>query len=169
MGKQFEGMLLGKGLKFGLVISRFNEFFTRKLLEGAQDALVRHGVSEEDIEVAWVPGSFEVPLIALKLAQTRKYDAIICLAAVVRGDTPHFEYVTAEITKWRPVCRLPMVSSLPIPWSRLLNGQEPKQETRALMLRQALLKWLTSSNPLASHFRGTKITSPGFPDKHAPI
>jgi len=112
MGKQFEGMLLGKGLKFGLVISRFNEFFTRKLLEGAQDALVRHGVSEEDIEVAWVPGSFEVPLIALKLAQTRKYDAIICLAAVVRGDTPHFEYVTAEITKG--IAKVGLETGLPV-------------------------------------------------------
>ncbi len=99
MSKRFEGMLLGKGLKFGLVVSRFNEFFTRKLLEGAQDALVRHGVDEEDIEVAWTPGSFEIPLIALKLAQTSKYDAVICLAAIIRGGTPHHEYIANEITK----------------------------------------------------------------------
>ena len=99
MGKCFEGMLLGKGLKFGLVVSRFNEFFTKKLLEGAQDALLRHGVDEADIEVAWTPGSFEVPLIALKLAQTKKYDAVICLAAVIRGGTPHHEYIASEITK----------------------------------------------------------------------
>ncbi len=96
MGKVFEGALLGKGLKFGLVVSRFNEFITRKLLEGAQDALLRHGVSEDDIDVAWVPGSFEIPLVAQKLAETKRYDAIICLGAVIRGATPHFDYLAAE-------------------------------------------------------------------------
>ncbi len=99
MNKHFEGVLLGKGLKFGLVVSRFNEFITKKLLEGAQDALLRHGVNQEDIEVAWVPGSFEIPLIAKKLAQSKRYDAVICLGAVVRGGTPHFEYIAAEVTK----------------------------------------------------------------------
>ena len=99
MSKRFEGMLTGKGLKFGLVVSRFNEFFTQKLLEGAQDALLRHGVNEEDIDIAWTPGSFEIPLIAQKLAQSKKYDAVICLAAVIRGGTPHFEYISAEVTK----------------------------------------------------------------------
>jgi 6,7-dimethyl-8-ribityllumazine synthase len=99
MSKQYEGMLLGKGLKFGVVISRFNEFFSKKLLEGAQDALLRHGVNEEDIEVAWTPGSFEMPLIAQKLAQTKKYDAVLCLGAVIRGGTPHFDYIASEVTK----------------------------------------------------------------------
>jgi 6,7-dimethyl-8-ribityllumazine synthase len=99
MSKPIEGMLVGKGLKFGLVVARFNEFITQKLLDGAQDALVRHGVAPADIDVAWVPGSFEIPLIAKKLAQTKRYDAIICLGAVLRGDTPHFEYITAEVTK----------------------------------------------------------------------
>ena len=99
MNKITQGMLLGKGLKFGLVISRFNEFITKKLLEGAQDALLRHGVNQEDIEIAWVPGTFEIPLIAQKLAQTKKYDAVICLGAVVRGGTPHFEYIAAEVTR----------------------------------------------------------------------
>ena len=99
MKKHFEGVLLGKGLKFGLVVSRFNEFITEKLLEGAQDALLRHGVNQEDIEIAWVPGSFEIPLIAQKLAQTKRYDAVICLGAVVRGGTPHFEYIAAEVSK----------------------------------------------------------------------
>ena len=99
MGKNFEGMLLGEGLKFGLVVSRFNEFFSKKLLDGAQDALLRHGVKEEDIEVAWTPGSFEIPLIAQKLAQTKKYDAIICLGTVIRGDTPHFDYIAGEVAK----------------------------------------------------------------------
>ena len=99
MGKSFEGNLIGKGLKFGLVVSRFNEFFTKKLLDGAQDALRRHGVSEEDINVAWTPGSFEIPLVAQKMARSKQYDAVICLAAIVRGGTPHFEYISAEVTK----------------------------------------------------------------------
>ena len=112
MSKCFEGMLLGKGLKFGLVVSRFNDFFTKKLLDGAQDALLRHGVNEEDIEVTWVPGSFEIPLISLKLAQTKKYDAVICLAAVIRGGTPHFEYIAAEVTKG--IARVGLETGLPI-------------------------------------------------------
>jgi len=112
MSKRFEGMLLGKGLKFGLVVSRFNEFFTQKLLEGAQDALLRHGVNEEDIEVAWVPGSFEIPLTALKLAQSKKYDAIICLAAVIRGGTPHWEYIATEATKG--IARVGLETGLPV-------------------------------------------------------
>ena len=99
MSKTYEGNLLGKGLKFGIVVSRFNEFFSKKLLEGAQDALLRHGVNETDIEVAWTPGSFEIPLVSLKMAQSKKYDAIICLGAVIRGSTPHFEYIAAEVTK----------------------------------------------------------------------
>ena len=99
MSKQYEGNLIGKGLKFGVVVSRFNEFFSTKLLEGAQDALLRHGVSEDDIEVARTPGSFEIPIIAQKLAQTKKYDAVICLGAVIRGSTPHFDYIAAEVTK----------------------------------------------------------------------
>ena len=112
MSKLFEGMLLGKGLKFGLVVSRFNEFITKKLLEGAQDALLRHGVNQGDIEIAWVPGSFEIPLVALKLAQTKKYDAIICLGAVVRGGTPHFEYIAGEVTKG--IAKVGLDTGLPI-------------------------------------------------------
>lgn len=112
MGKLYEGELLGKGLKFALVISRFNEFITGKLLEGAQDALLRHGVSDEDIEVAWVPGSFEIPLVAKKLAQTKKYDAIICLGAVIRGGTPHFEYIAAEVTKG--IAKVSLDNDLPV-------------------------------------------------------
>src|SRR4030042_5689234 len=96
MGKTFEGNLLGKGLKFGLVVSRFNEFFSQKLLDGARDALTRHGVAEADVEVAWTPGSFEMPLIAQKLAASKKYDAVICLGAVIRGGTPHFDYIASE-------------------------------------------------------------------------
>jgi len=112
MSKHFEGILLGKGLKFGLVVSRFNEFFTKKLLEGAEDALLRHGVNEEDIEVAWTPGSFEIPLIAQKLAQSKRYDAVICLAAVIRGGTPHWEYIAAEVTKG--IAKVGLETGLPV-------------------------------------------------------
>jgi len=112
MSKHFEGILLGKGLKFGLVVTRFNEFFTKKLLEGAQDALLRHGVNEDDIEIAWVPGSFEIPLAAKKLAQTNRYDAVICLGAVIRGGTPHFEYIASEVTKG--IARVGLDTGLPV-------------------------------------------------------
>jgi 6,7-dimethyl-8-ribityllumazine synthase len=109
---EFEGMLLGKGLKFAVVISRFNEFVTRKLLDGARDALLRHGVDQEDIDVAWVPGSFEIPLAAQQMARTRRYDAVICLGAVIRGATPHFEYIAAEVTKG--IARAGLESGLPV-------------------------------------------------------
>jgi len=99
MSKPIEGMLVGKGLKFGLVVARFNDFITKKLVEGAEDALIRHGVKAEDIDVAWVPGSFEIPLVASKLAKSKRYAAVICLGAVIRGGTPHFEYISAEVTK----------------------------------------------------------------------
>jgi len=112
VNKHFEGELLGKGLKFGLVISRFNEFLTKKLLEGAQDALLRHGVNEGDIEVAWVPGAFEIPLVAKKLAQTKRYDAVICLGAVVRGETPHSEYIAAEVSKG--IAKIGLETGLPV-------------------------------------------------------
>ena len=112
MSKLFEGMLLGKGLKFGLVVSRFNEFITKKLLEGAQDALLRHGVNQEDIEIAWVPGSFEIPLVANKLAQTKQYDAVICLGTAIRGATPHFEYIAAEAAKG--IARVGLETGLPV-------------------------------------------------------
>jgi len=112
MSKSFEGMLLGKGLKFGVVVTRFNEFITKKLLEGAQDALLRHGVSEEDIDIAWVPGSFEIPLAAKTLAQSKRYDAVICLGAVVRGATPHFEYIAAEVTKG--IAKVGLETGLPV-------------------------------------------------------
>ncbi len=112
MGKLYEGVLLGKGLKFAVVVSRFNEFITRKLLDGAQDALLRHGVSEENIDVAWVPGSFEIPLVAKSLAQTKRYDAVICLGAVIRGATPHFEYIAAEVTKG--IAKVGLEAGLPV-------------------------------------------------------
>lgn len=98
MTKVYEGKLVAEGLSFGVVVSRFNEFITQKLLSGCMDALTRHGADIQDIEVAWVPGAFEMPVIAQKMTQ-KKYDAVICLGAIIRGATPHFEYVAAEVTK----------------------------------------------------------------------
>jgi 6,7-dimethyl-8-ribityllumazine synthase len=112
MSNLYEGTLLGKGLKFGVVVSRFNDFITAKLLEGARDALLRHGVKQEDIDIARVPGAFEIPLVAQRLAQTKKYDAIICLGAVIRGGTPHFEYVAAEVSKG--IARVSLDTGLPV-------------------------------------------------------
>jgi len=112
VSKVFQGVLLGEGLKFGVVVSRFNEFITRKLLDGAQDALLRHGVSEGNIDVAWVPGSFEIPLIVKRLAETKRYDAVICLGAVIRGETPHYEYIATEVTKG--IAKLGLETGLPV-------------------------------------------------------
>ena len=97
--KKLEGNVIGTGLKIGIVAARFNEFIVSKLVSGAQDALVRHGVEEDDISVAWVPGAFEIPLIAKKMAMSGKYDAVICLGAVIRGATSHYDYVCAEVSK----------------------------------------------------------------------
>ncbi|ADI01652.1 MAG TPA: 6,7-dimethyl-8-ribityllumazine synthase [Syntrophothermus lipocalidus] len=98
MAKVYEGKLLAEGLRFGIVVSRFNEFITQKLLSGCIDGLTRHGASMENIEIAWVPGAFEMPVVAQKMA-SKDYAAVICLGAVIRGATPHFEYVAAEVTK----------------------------------------------------------------------
>ena len=97
--KIFEGKLVSGGIKIGIVAARFNEFITNKLLGGAMDGLVRHGVREEDIHVAWVPGAFEIPLIASKMAKSGKYDAVICLGAVIRGSTSHYDFVCSEVSK----------------------------------------------------------------------
>ncbi len=99
MGQKFEGHLVGTGLKFAIVAARFNELITSKLVGGAIDGLIRHGVAEADVDIAWVPGSFEIPLAARKLAQSGRYDAVLCLGAVIRGATPHFDYVAAEASK----------------------------------------------------------------------
>lgn len=97
--KTFEGKLVSQDMKIGIVAARFNEFITAKLLGGAIDGLTRHGVQEEDIYTAWVPGAFEIPLIASKMAKSKKYDAIICLGAVIRGNTSHYDYVCNEVSK----------------------------------------------------------------------
>lgn len=97
--KVYQGKLVAQGLKIGIIVGRFNEFIGGKLLSGAIDGLVRHGVEENAIEVSWVPGAFEIPLVAKKMAKSQKYDAVICLGAVIRGATPHFDYVSSEVTK----------------------------------------------------------------------
>jgi len=112
MAKHYEGILIGKGLKFAVVVSRFNELITNRLLEGAKDALLRHGVDEKDIDVAWTPGCFEIPLIAKKLAQSSEYNAVICLGAIIRGGTPHFEYVASEVNKG--IARVNLDTGLPV-------------------------------------------------------
>ncbi len=112
MLKVVQGELTGKGLKFGLVAARFNDFITSRLLDGAVDALQRHGVTDGDIDIVKVPGSYEIPLAAKVLAQSKKYNAIICLGAVIRGATPHFEYVSAEVSKG--VAAVSMESGIPV-------------------------------------------------------
>ena len=97
--RTLEGKLVASGIKVGIVAARFNEFITSKLLSGAIDGLVRHEVAEKDIDVAWVPGAFEIPLIASKVAKSKKYDAVICLGAVIRGSTSHYDYVCSEVSK----------------------------------------------------------------------
>jgi 6,7-dimethyl-8-ribityllumazine synthase len=97
--KTFEGKLVSNGIKVGIVAARFNEFITAKLLSGAMDGLLRHDLKEDDIHVAWVPGAFEIPLIASKMAKSGKYDALICLGAVIRGSTGHYDYVCTEVSK----------------------------------------------------------------------
>jgi 6,7-dimethyl-8-ribityllumazine synthase len=111
MAKIYEGGLVAEGLKFGVVAARFNEFITNKLVGGAMDALTRHGAAADDIELAWVPGAFEIPLVAKKMAASKKYDAVICLGAVIRGNTPHFDYVCAEVSKG--VAHVGMESGVP--------------------------------------------------------
>ena len=107
----FEGKLMASSHKVAIVVGRFNEFIGSKLLEGAKDALIRHGASEEDITVAWVPGAFEIPLVAQKMAASNKYDAVICLGTVIRGSTSHYDYVCAEVSKG--VAQVGLASGVP--------------------------------------------------------
>ena len=110
--KVLEGNYSGRGLRIGIIAARFNEFITSKLIGGAEDALVRHEVAREDIELAWVPGAFEIPLVAKKMAKSGKYDAVITLGAVIKGSTSHFDYVCAEVSKG--VASVSLVSEIPV-------------------------------------------------------
>ena len=142
--KTLEGKLVSDGMKVGIVAARFNEFITSKLVSGAMDGLTRHNVKEEDIQVAWVPGAFEIPLIASKMAKSGKYDAVICVGAVIRGNTSHYDYVCNEGLHqyhWKQEFRyyseyLPQKTS-----SRQLNAQVQKQEIKAMTVHSVPLKW----------------------------
>jgi len=153
--KIIEGKLDAAGLKFGIIVSRFNEFITSKLLSGAIDCLKRNNADDDNITVIWTPGAFEIPAIATRMVQSKKYDAIICLGTVIRGATPHFDYVSAEVTKG--IGQLSLKSEIPvilecsllILLNRQLKEQEQNQATRGLTLPCLLLRWQTYSNRLA--------------------
>lgn len=129
MPQYFEGQLDAKGQKVGIIVSRFNSFISERLLEGAVDALVRHGADEKDIHVARVPGAFEIPLAAKKMAASRKYDAIIALGAVIRGSTPHFDYVSSEVTKG--VASVSLDSGVPVAFGVLTTDSIEQAVERA--------------------------------------
>ena len=112
MVKTVEGNLIAKGKKFGIIASRFNDFITKELVSGCMDTLTRHGVNNEDLSITWVPGAFEVPLVAQRLAKAKSYDALICLGTVIRGSTPHFDYIAAEVAKG--IAKVSLDSGLPV-------------------------------------------------------
>jgi len=112
MPKTLEGKLVSKGKKYAIVVARFNEFISNKLLGGALDALSRHGVAEQEITIAWTPGAFEIPIVAQKMAQSKKFDAVIALGAVIRGGTPHFDYVANEVSKG--VAQVALATGVPV-------------------------------------------------------
>ena len=127
--KKFEGKFNGKGVKIGIVAGRFNEFITSKLVGGAVDVLKRNDVNEESIDIAWVPGAFEIPLITKKMAESKKYDAIITLGAVIKGSTPHFDYVCAEVSKG--VAQISLQTGLPIMFGVLTTNNIEEAIERA--------------------------------------
>ena len=131
-----EGNVVANGTKVGIVASRFNEFIVSKLIGGAQDALIRHGVRDDDITLAWVPGAFEIPLTAQKMAETGNYDAVICLGAVIKGATTHYDYVCAEVSKG--VAAVGLKTEI---LSRPLNGPEPKPEIKVMTRHVRQLRW----------------------------
>lgn len=112
MAKIIEGNLIAKGKKFGIIASRFNDFITKQLISGCMDTLIRHGAEDSDLTLAWVPGAFEIPTIAGKMAKSKSYDALICLGTVIRGSTPHFEYIASEVTKG--VAKISQDAGLPV-------------------------------------------------------
>ena len=143
-----EGKLVDSGIKVGIVAARFNEFIVSKLVAGAKDGLVRHDVSEENIDLAWVPGAFEIPLIASKMAKSGKYDAVICLGAVIRGATSHYDYVCSEVSKG--IANVSLASDIPVMFGVLttdtieqeLSVPEQRQAIRDLSALKVLLRWL---------------------------
>ena len=129
MPKFFEGKLQAEGKKFGIVIARFNSFIAERLLEGALDTLMRSGVKDKEIEVARVPGAFEIPLVAQKMVKSGRYDAVICLGAVIRGETPHFDYISAEVS--RGIARVAYDYGLPVIFGVLTTDTEKQADARS--------------------------------------
>lgn len=144
--KIYEGNLVAEGARIGVVCARFNEFIVSKLLSGCEDGLLRRGVRQEDIHVAWVPGAFEIPLVAARMAKSGRYDAVIALGAVIRGSTSHYDYVCAEVSKasprrrWRPAYRCSSASSPPTPSNRPLSAPAPRRATRGRTAPRAPLR-----------------------------
>lgn len=142
----FEGKIVADDVKIGIVVARFNDFITSRLLGGAIDGLQRHNVNDDNIDVAWVPGAFEIPLIASKMAKSGKYDAVLCLGAVIRGATSHYDYVCSEVSKG--IAQVSLNSEIPVMFGILttdnieqpLRGQEAKQEIRDLSAQQGQSK-----------------------------
>ena len=147
MMRTLEGKLVAEDMKVGIVAARFNEFITNKLLGGALDGLTRHDVREEDIEVAWVPGAFEIPLIAARMAKSGKYDAVICLGAVIRGSTSHYDYVCNEVSKG--IASVSLETGVPVLFGVLttenieqaIERAGTKAEIKAMTVRLAQWKW----------------------------
>lgn len=125
----YEGKLICEGYKFAIVVSRFNEFITSKLLGGAKDALIRHGAKDEDVDVCFVPGAFEIPLLAQKLADSKKHDAIICLGVVIRGSTTHYDYVCSEVSKG--IAQVSLKSGIPVMFGVLTTESMEQAVDRA--------------------------------------
>jgi 6,7-dimethyl-8-ribityllumazine synthase len=129
MVKSIEAKLKAEGLRFAIVASRFNDFISRRLIDGATDALLRHGADEKNIEIVRVPGSFEIPLVAKKVASSKKYDAVICVGAVIRGATPHFEYISAEVAKG--IAQVTLESEIPVAFGILTTDNIEQAIERA--------------------------------------
>ena len=142
-----EGKLIGAGLKFALVVSRFNSFITERLLEGALDCLRRQGVAEDDLMLVRVPGAWEIPLTAKRLATSKAHDAVVCLAAVIRVSTPHFDYVAGEVSRGiaqvalESGCQSPLTFSPPTTWSRPSSGPAARRATKGLPRRKPPSRW----------------------------
>lgn len=131
--KTVEGKVVAEGLKIGIVGARFNEFIVSKLISGARDGLVRHGVNDDDITLAWVPGAFEIPLVAKKMALSGKYDAVICLGAVIRGATSHYDYVCAEVSKG--IAAVSLEAQIPVMFGVVTTDNIEQAIERAVLKR----------------------------------
>ncbi len=127
--KEIKGSFIGKGRSFAIVVSSFNEMISKQLLQGCVDTLVRHSVAEEEITVVWATGSFEVPLLAKRLAASKKYSAVICLGAVIRGDTPHFDYIAAEVTKG--IASVALAENIPVIYGMITADTQEQALERA--------------------------------------